>query len=344
VEDVHEPLVSAELWQRAQDEIDRRSRMGGLARPTNRYLLSGLVKCTACGCNFSGRKVVARGSLRYYLDSAYMRHGRAGCLPTAVNAADLDAFVMDEVRTVLYGDEPAVVKAVDQFVKAMRAKTKPDERRGRIEADLKLVNKRIASAMALLSDGDLDDLTELRETLLNLRTRRAALEAELTAATTKPTIPMDADTLRKWALTRLTEIGTRLHLNKPGMNANLATDTNPTTGNANWTTGNAPDDLRRTLQDYVIRIDIDPTARRGKLILPADATTVLERDINSTSRVKPTVPLTPGHRGRRFAAVCPPLSREAGSSTSVRPARFTTQKRACQSLHKHDVHPSKTHS
>jgi hypothetical protein len=270
MEDVHEPLVSAELWQRAQDEIDRRSRMGGLARPTNRYLLSGLIKCTACGCNYVGRKGSTRGYQRYYYDSTYMRHGRAGCEPMNVNAADMDAFVMDEVRAVLFGDEPAVVKAVDQFVKAMRAKTKPDERRGRIEADLKLVNKRIASAVALLSDGDLDDLAELRETLLNLRTRRAALEAELTAATTKTAIPMDADTLRKWALNRLAEIDARLNA-----------------ANANLTTGNAPDDIRRTVQDYVIRIDIDPTARRGKLILPADAVTVLERDINSSSRVKP---------------------------------------------------------
>ncbi|HOD83922.1 MAG TPA: recombinase family protein [Phycisphaerae bacterium] len=263
VEGVHEPLVGTDVWQRAQDAIDRRSKMGGLARPTNRYLLSGLVKCTACGFNFVGRKGSTRGYQRYYYDGAYMRHGRAGCDPTSINAHDLDTFVLEQIRAVVCGEGPIVRKAVEQFVKAMQVKARPDDRRARIEADLKAVGKRISSVMTLLTDGELDDLAELRETLLDLRTRRAALEAELASATMDTPAPVNVADLRTWALKRLADIATRLDA------------------------GNAPDDLRQAVHDYVIRIDIDPKARRGKLLLPADAVTILERDINSISRVKP---------------------------------------------------------
>lgn len=261
VENTHEALVSADVWQRANDEIDRRSRMGGLARPTNRYLLSGLVKCTCCGFNFNGHKGGTGGLLRYYVDGAYMRYGRKGCDPTRVNADNLDAFVLAQVRQIIGGDSAAVVKAVDRFVKAAQAKAKPDDRRGQIEGDLKAVNKRIASAMALLADGDLDDLDELRETLVGLRKRRAALEAERASAGAGDATPTNAGDLRAWALKRFDEIG-----------AALATD-------------KAVDAMREVVQAYVIRIDIDPKERVGTLLLPADAMAILERDLAAISRV-----------------------------------------------------------
>ncbi len=118
VENVHAPLVSTDLWQRAQDENARRSKLGGLARPTNRYLLSGLVKCTRCGFNFNGHKGGTGGRLRYYMDGAYMRYGRKGCDPTYLNAEALDAFVLAQVRRIVAGDRVAVEKAVDRFVQA----------------------------------------------------------------------------------------------------------------------------------------------------------------------------------------------------------------------------------
>jgi len=263
VENTHEALVSADVWQRANDAIARRAKMGGLARPTNRYLLSGLVKCTCCGFNFNGHKGGTGGRIRYYMDGAYMRYGRKGCDPTYLNADNLDTFVLAQVRQIIGSDRPAVEKAVDRFIKAVQAKAKPDDRLGQIEADLKAVNKRVASAMSLLADGDLDDLDELRETLVGLRKRRAALEAERASAGAGDATPVNAGDLRAWALKRLDEIG-----------RDLATD-------------NAVDAMRRVIDAYVIRIDIDPKAKRGTLLLPADALAILERDIASISRVKP---------------------------------------------------------
>lgn len=263
VENVHEPLVSADLWQRAQEEIDRRSRMGGLARPTNRYLLSGLVKCTRCGMNFTGRRGGTGGQMRYYMDGAYMRYGRMGCDPTYLNAENLDAFVLAQVRRLVAGDRAAVEKAVDRFVKMVQTRARPDDRRGRVEAELKAVQKRIASVVALLADGELDDLAELRDALVGLRKRRAALEAELAAVGARAATPVNAADLRAWAFKRLAELGKAL------------------------ATGHADETLRQVVQSYVVRVDIDPLARRGVLLLPADTLAILERDALAFSRVKP---------------------------------------------------------
>jgi DNA invertase Pin-like site-specific DNA recombinase len=262
VEHAHEPLVSADMWQRVQDEIDRRSKLGGLARPTNRYLLSGLVKCTRCGFNFNGHKGGRHGALRYYMDGAYMRYGRNGCDPTYLNAEALDAFVLAQVRRIVGSDRPAVEKAVDWFVKAVQARSRPDDKRGRIEADLKAVQKRIDSVVALLADGELDDMAELRDTLVGLRKRRAALEAELAAAGTGAATPVIVADVRTWAIKRLAEIGRAL------------------------ATGHADEALRQAVQAYVVRIDVDPVAKRGVLLLPADALAILERDALTLSRVK----------------------------------------------------------
>jgi DNA invertase Pin-like site-specific DNA recombinase len=263
VENAHAPLVSADLWQRANDEIDRRSKLGGLARPTNRYLLSGLVKCMRCGFNFNGHKGGTGGRMRYYMDGAYMRYGRKGCDPTYLNAENLDAFVLDQVRRIIGGDRPAVEKAVDQFIQAARAASQPDDRRGRIETDLKAVQRRIDSVVALLADGELDDLAELRDTLVGLRKRRAALESELAAVGAAAATPVNVADLRAWALKRLDELGRAL------------------------ATGDADAALRQVVQAYVVRIDVDPQAKRGVLLLPADAMAILERDALALSRVKP---------------------------------------------------------
>ena len=47
---VHEPIVSRELWQAAQDAaVNRRGRGRGCVRPFRAYRLSGLAYCPACG-------------------------------------------------------------------------------------------------------------------------------------------------------------------------------------------------------------------------------------------------------------------------------------------------------
>jgi len=263
VENAHKPLVSADLWQRAQDEICRRSKLGGLARPTNRYLLSGLVKCARCGFNFNGHKGGRQGLVRYYVDGAYTRYGRKGCAPSYLNAENLDAFVLSQVRRIVHGDRPAIDKAVDRFIKAMQVRSKPNERRDQIEAELKAVKMRVDSAVALLADGELDDLAELREMLVGLRKRRAALESELATSGTGAETPVNAPDLRAWAIRRLDELGSAL------------------------AKGDAGEGLRQVVQAYVIRIDVDPKAKRGVLLLPADALAILERDALALSRVKP---------------------------------------------------------
>ena len=201
------------------------------------------------------------------MDGAYMRYGRGdgGCDSTTINANNLETFVLEQMQQIIGGDPTAVEKAVNRFVKTSHTKAKTDDRRGQIEADLKTINKRITNAMALLTDGDLDDLTELRQTLVDLQKRRTSLEVELASNGNNRLSPLTSPDLRTWGTEQLESINSTLSANSRDEN------------------------LRRMLQSYVISIDIDGKTENGTingtLTLPADAMAILEHDLNAISRV-----------------------------------------------------------
>src|SRR5690606_9440536 len=52
-ENVHEPLVTRAVWDKAQRAIAKRRAAHGKARPTKRALLSSLLICKRCGHGFT---------------------------------------------------------------------------------------------------------------------------------------------------------------------------------------------------------------------------------------------------------------------------------------------------
>lgn len=54
--DHHKPIISRELFEKAQAELTRRSpSKGQRAKHSNRYCFSGKIKCGVCGCSFVSR-------------------------------------------------------------------------------------------------------------------------------------------------------------------------------------------------------------------------------------------------------------------------------------------------
>lgn len=76
IRDHHEPIISRELWNSVQSELEKRNRNGtAKTGHSNRFLFSGKIKCGQCGANFVARK-------RYRKDGTAYR--RWSCL-TAIN-------------------------------------------------------------------------------------------------------------------------------------------------------------------------------------------------------------------------------------------------------------------
>lgn len=265
VEDAHEPIVSPATFRKAEKAVAKRRHQGGLAKPVNRSLLSGLIICRNCGHRFLQKHINStsggkRIRYRYYTDGGYNRGGKAVCRVSNIPADALDAFVVGRLRNVLLGDHDGTAAAIDRFVEA--AMSRHDDGGVAdakvVEKDLVAIERRIKATIGMLSDPAFDGLDELKVTLADLKKRRDALRSQLDRGSREPDMPYTERDLRDWADDRFARFDA-LDLTK----------------------GGATPEARRLVHAYVDRIEIDPHERRGTLILPADAFACLEREISS---------------------------------------------------------------
>lgn len=289
VEDVHEPLVSKETFEKAHAEMARRRNAKGQARPTRRYLLSGLLKCTHCGLNLWGAelKLYAKGLRRgYYVDAGYRRYGPKVCKSTSIQAEALDRWVLGKVRQVILNDAEGTEAAVDAFVETVLSQQKGGVDRSAVEKELAAVNRRIQATVAMLSDPELADLGELKATLVDLKRQREVLEARKEQASAGSGYPVNEAALREWAAEKLERLGDAL-------DGNLS-----------------PLETRQLVHSYVARIEIDPHAYCGTMFMVPDALALLEAE--STRRVNlgsPSVPCFSSPPGATFSYWSLPTSR-----------------------------------
>lgn len=263
VEDVHEPLVTKEVFEKAQAEMTRRRDAKGKARPTRRYLLSGLLKCNHCGLNLWGAelKLYAKGIRRgYYVDAGYRRFGPKTCKSTSIQAEALDRWVLGKVRQVILNDAEGTKAAVDAFVRTVVSQQKGGGvDRSAIDKELAAVNRRIQTTVAMLADPDLSDLGELKATLVDLKRQREVLEARKEDASKAKRPTLDQAALRQWANEKLDRLG-------DAVNGRLS-----------------PLETRQLVHAYIDRIELDPYEYTGTMFIVPDALALLEAE--STRRV-----------------------------------------------------------
>ena len=77
--DHHEPIVSRELWNIVQAELQKRNRNGALgAGHSNRYIFSGKIKCGECGASFVSRYKRRKDGSKYRKWGCYAASDHAG--------------------------------------------------------------------------------------------------------------------------------------------------------------------------------------------------------------------------------------------------------------------------
>jgi len=123
-ENVHEPIVSAQEWQEAQDGAQERRMFTGLIRrgknQARTYLLSGFLFCRHCRSPMNGQMVTSKGR-RYprYKCSKRYRKGKTVC-PGCSLPVGVEDFIVDTIRPVVTGDA---------FMDRMRAKVRDEIKR-----------------------------------------------------------------------------------------------------------------------------------------------------------------------------------------------------------------------
>lgn len=105
----HEPIVSRELWERAQDVLDGRSR-GPYGRGAVPY--NGLIKCGLCGASMTGETIRKRrkdGSTKVY---GYLRcsmsgngHGKRGCKAPRLTVEEVERHLGELVELIRFEDD-----------------------------------------------------------------------------------------------------------------------------------------------------------------------------------------------------------------------------------------------
>jgi DNA invertase Pin-like site-specific DNA recombinase len=106
----HPPLVSEDLFKRANDRRDTTGRAAGFD-----YLLTGMVYCASCGVKMVGNKSISRdGKTTYYTYRCRRNHPFGKCTgPAHVNMAALDEMVERDFRERFFGDNRATMDGVE---------------------------------------------------------------------------------------------------------------------------------------------------------------------------------------------------------------------------------------
>lgn len=138
VEGTHEPLVSKELWDKAQQLINDRKIGGSVSKGT--FLLTGLLKCPNCGANLIGTKH-ARATYAYYRCWKFIKEGKEVCSNNSVRKDTIEADVLDRIAAVIENKD--ILKIVISKINAANnVKVEPIQKKVKeIEKKLKNIEK-----------------------------------------------------------------------------------------------------------------------------------------------------------------------------------------------------------
>ncbi|MEQ8737307.1 MAG: recombinase family protein [Hoeflea sp.] len=168
-------IIDEGTWEAVQAIKERYSSLRGNRRQTKKRLLSGLVRCGACGGTMT---IVNRE--RY---SCSAKRERGTCSnPVGIKATELEERVLDGLREILLGRQDLI----EEFATAYRAeidrlcRSRTNDST-RLQKELAKVQRGIDRCLAYITDGD-GDPGAVRESLKELENRKRALARELMQA------------------------------------------------------------------------------------------------------------------------------------------------------------------
>ena len=108
----HQGIITTELWQRVQTLLAKNGRNGG-ADVRNQFgaLLKGLLRCNCCDASMVP-SITKKGErrYRYYVCSSAQKFGWHTCPSKAVPAAEMEKFVLSQIRSL--GTDPEFAESV----------------------------------------------------------------------------------------------------------------------------------------------------------------------------------------------------------------------------------------
>lgn len=168
--DHHEPIISRELWDRTQAELQKKSPTSEqLMKHSNRYWCSGKLYCGLCGCHYVSRTKRLKNGVQYkawrcYAAAIYGRPKerlgeRVGCSNSSINEKSL-LFCMKYLITHIKVNYGTLRSEIINEIKSLQSCS--DRETGRIQSQIELLKEKKKKLIDLMLDGTLskDDLKE----------------------------------------------------------------------------------------------------------------------------------------------------------------------------------------
>jgi site-specific DNA recombinase len=265
----HPSIIDGDLFDRAQELLDERAALVETRAPnTSDYLLTGMLRCHACGSAYFGAGTKGRnGFYRYYACRNHQTKGTYGCQSTRIPAEDLEAAVIDDlIRTLSRSDlfEQAITAAIAEVM----------DSRPCLEAEL-------ASTEAQLRDID----TRLNHYL------RAFETGEMPAAICSPRVT-ELTARRDELVAHRKDLARRLEVASPQLPSpeqlrSLCAEIRRTIDSGN------PDAVKQLLRELIDRIEITPDRHAYPYFwVPAGGETG-----TPSGKPGPDAPPVPSHQG-----------------------------------------------
>jgi len=142
VEDVHEPLISREIFDLVQEKIDTRKRPDAWG---NYSIFAGILKCGQCGSPMNIRRANQKGNERIYTCSRYNKYGVAHCSQHRIKYDALYNIVHEQIQR----SAKQALENEDEIAGRLKRESEQDE-----QGERALIKKSVADDTARLSSLD----------------------------------------------------------------------------------------------------------------------------------------------------------------------------------------------
>jgi DNA invertase Pin-like site-specific DNA recombinase len=183
----HLRVIDDETWGRVQSIKARYTSCRGNKRQTKKRLLTGLVKCGACGGSMT---IVNRE--RYYCSA---KRERGTCTSSlGIKATELEDRVITGLKDILLGNERLIDAFVDEFkAEVARLRRQCGSRDRQLQKELNGVDTAIKRCLKFITEGD-GDPGLVRDELHGLEARKGDLERTLESVHQERTIELHPNT------------------------------------------------------------------------------------------------------------------------------------------------------
>lgn len=138
----HEPIIPQELWDKVQARRNSVAQGRTTFRTGYTHPLSGFLICADCGCKMKQNTTVHKGKRFYSFDCGdHKRYGKALCFSHHIMTKDLEAVILDDIRTMAQRIVLDEEEIRNDFIKHNAELA--DESIKKTRKDLKLKQKRV---------------------------------------------------------------------------------------------------------------------------------------------------------------------------------------------------------